>query len=517
MIWHIFKKDWKLQWRLALAIAFAQLLVSGMLWKPGPMPMVELLASAVMLARAFLIVDTVHHDPLPGVRQDWLVRPIRRSELLAAKCLFTVLVVQLPVFAGDLMEALANGFSFGLSFEAALSRSLYMLIIFSLPILAIASVTKNLLEVLTACVFSLSAIAVAQVLTRNSEEGVQKLAGTPLGWIVGICSALIIVASASAILTMQFRLRSTVPSRWLAAIGGIVLIAILQLPWQQSAFALQSRLSPVSDAAGNVQIAFEANPAPVPLVQQRIGRMGNQTNLLIPLSVLGLPADSILTAEHFELSLIDSQGVIQAKSQSSEYGGDQLVVSRQGTGVPVSLNWRSPAIYNTIPIETSDYVRLKDRRLRLEIDYSLTLMRLAESDAIPAIDGDARFSGVGRCTTHMNKLGAGISLSCLQAGAPSDCYSWFLEHTPSGRRNMENYACNNRNYSPLFAQFFPDAIGRFGNGHIPFHDPTGQAHYAVDVPDIAESQVVIRTFRPLGHFTRQVVTPERPLRDWLAN
>jgi len=29
MIWHIFKKDWKLEWRLALGVALTQLLLSG--------------------------------------------------------------------------------------------------------------------------------------------------------------------------------------------------------------------------------------------------------------------------------------------------------------------------------------------------------------------------------------------------------------------------------------------------------------------------------------------------------
>jgi len=97
MIWHIFRKDWKLEWRLAAGVALVQTILSGILWKQGPGMVANLLGLAALPARVFLIVETVHNDPIPGVRQDWLVRPIRRSELLAAKILLTVLVVQVPL------------------------------------------------------------------------------------------------------------------------------------------------------------------------------------------------------------------------------------------------------------------------------------------------------------------------------------------------------------------------------------------------------------------------------------
>ena len=107
-------------------------------------------------------------------------------------------------------------------------------------------------------------------------------------------------------------------------------------------------------------------------------------------------------------------------------------------------------------------------------------------------------------------------MGCMQAGPPPDCYSWFLEHMPSGRRNWEEYGCDRRDYSPYLAQFFPNALAHFNISDIRFHDPTRQAHYDVDEPDIAEAKVIIRNYRPLEHFTRTVTTPEKPLRERLA-
>jgi hypothetical protein len=56
-------------------------------------------------------------------------------------------------------------------------------------------------------------------------------------------------------------------------------------------------------------------------------------------------------------------------------------------------------------------------------------------------------------------------------------------------------------------------MGRFGR-NLPFHDPTGLAHYPVDGSQLAESQVVLRSYQPLDHFIRRLVIPEIRLKDW---
>jgi hypothetical protein len=515
MIWHIFRKDWKLEWRLALGVALVQVILSGILWKQGPTLMANLLALAALLARAFVIVETVHNDPIPGVRQDWLVRPIRRSELLAAKILFTVLVVQAPVFAGDLAEALAEGFSFGASFEAAFSRSLYLLFAFSLPAVAISSITKNLLEVLAAGVGSVLVFVLGNVITQGTGLPTQKLTDTAVGWTAWSGSLVMLLGLVAVVLFMQFRRRMTVVSRWVAATGALVLVGITILPWQPAAFALQSRLSPDAGAGSKIELAFNASPGPVPPGQRAI-RINSKTALRIPLSVAGLPDDSIVAADHYEMHLVDSSGTVRAKSRSPEYIAEVITVGREGKGAAASIQFRSPAIYATVIMDTEDYLRLRADRMRVDVEYSLTLLQMDESYAIPAVNGDGRLPGVGWCRTNTNQPGDSIVLNCVQAGRPPDCYSRFLEHTPSGRRSSVEYECSNRDYSPTFAQLFPDSLVRFGQPQMRFHDPAGDVHYAVDAEDIGHAQVVIRNYRTLDHFTRTVTTPERPLSEWLA-
>ncbi len=84
MIWHIFRKDWKLLWPMvagtaAMNAAAGYVRLRGLAYPEGHAPL-EGLSSILQflsfLATAFLIALVVHQDGLPGLQQDWLARPI---------------------------------------------------------------------------------------------------------------------------------------------------------------------------------------------------------------------------------------------------------------------------------------------------------------------------------------------------------------------------------------------------------------------------------------------------------
>jgi hypothetical protein len=169
-------------------------------------------------------------------------------------------------------------------------------------------------------------------------------------------------------------------------------------------------------------------------------------------------------------------------------------------------------VYQGLALPRTVYDHIKDQRLRLEVDYSLTLFQ-SMSYKIPALNGDARIPNLGHCITRMDDDGDEIQVNCIQAGAAAmDCTSGFLEHTPSGRRNPERFYCW-PNYSPYFGQYLPDAMTR-GRAEFPFHDLAGLARYPVDSSQLRESWVVLRIFQPQEHFKRQLRIPEIRLSDW---
>src|SRR5580700_10391304 len=103
MIWHIFRKDCRLLWRTAIGVTLIHamdrvILSSAGIFRNGEVsPQVllsGLLGTVSLLASAVLIVMVVQQDSILGVRQDWLVRPIRRRDLMLSKVLFVALMVQ---------------------------------------------------------------------------------------------------------------------------------------------------------------------------------------------------------------------------------------------------------------------------------------------------------------------------------------------------------------------------------------------------------------------------------------
>src|SRR5580658_2822563 len=102
MIWHIFRKDARLLWPMAALVAALHVCaaIPHHLIDQGSRSMQlvvmgELLSALALLGMAVFIVVAMQQDPVPGARQDWLVRPIRRLDLVLAKLLFVLLMVQL--------------------------------------------------------------------------------------------------------------------------------------------------------------------------------------------------------------------------------------------------------------------------------------------------------------------------------------------------------------------------------------------------------------------------------------
>src|SRR5215831_10107246 len=108
MVWHIFRKDWKLLWQLVLGLAAihlatAWIIFSSQFWAHNSLAsLLEIFVGSGYLGTACLVAVVVHQDAIPGVRQDWLTRPIRRRDMLLAKFLFVLVLVQGPVILGDL-------------------------------------------------------------------------------------------------------------------------------------------------------------------------------------------------------------------------------------------------------------------------------------------------------------------------------------------------------------------------------------------------------------------------------
>jgi hypothetical protein len=118
MMWHILKKDTRLLWLAAAALAITHVAIAALRSWLGLFPhtsqlvaVASLLSIIALIGIAILTLAVMHQDAVPGLRQDWLIRPIKPLDMILAKLCFVLLLVQAPLFVADLLEGLLQGFS----------------------------------------------------------------------------------------------------------------------------------------------------------------------------------------------------------------------------------------------------------------------------------------------------------------------------------------------------------------------------------------------------------------------
>lgn len=516
MIWHIFKKDWKLVWFLVAAVAALDAAGEFMYFKLGLFgenPTYELLAQTLpifaIFGNMFLIAAIVHLDAIPGERQDWLVRPIRRRDLLLEKFIFAVVTVEGPIFLLNMFQGLANGFSIRACLLASLSRVIFLLFFVVLPIFALAAVTRNMTEAFIfgcGCTFIIGAFLTLEDYLNGLAHGTFiSIPHSGIGWIGEVFRFGLVALAAAVVLGLQYFRRKTLTSRGLVLAFGLGILLSVFLPWKP-AFAIESRLSPDPAAGNAVALAFDAQAGRYSApsgVDARANERGQDDNaqIFLPLRIAGLPANTHLRADRVEVLLFDADG----RAVYHGVGGEFARSSSDPAHVPA---------YQEFGLPESFYRANQDRPLRVEFDYSLTQFGLSKSYAIAALGGDERMPGWGWCRTEVNERGTAVELHCMQPGHGPVCGSVFLEDASTGARNPEQSACFS-DYTPFGDRPLPDNFARFGV-NVPFRDPSGLAKFPVDGPRLPQSRVVIRVYEPQDHFTRALLGPAIRLKDWAA-
>src|ERR1051325_5041100 len=109
--WHIFKKDIRY---LRFEIAFLLLLIALFTWMAthggAASSLSGVMEPLIVAAVAYTLARLIHAETIPGENQFWITRPYQWSSLLAAKILFAVTFVNLPVLVAQTIILLTFGF-----------------------------------------------------------------------------------------------------------------------------------------------------------------------------------------------------------------------------------------------------------------------------------------------------------------------------------------------------------------------------------------------------------------------
>src|ERR1700730_17563 len=205
---------------------------------PAAAALIRPLTLAWFIAIAALVVAAVHQDAIPGADQDWLVRPLSRTHLLLAKLLFMAVTISVPMFAANLVDALASGFALVPSLEAVLLKELFVFACFVVPVMALAASTRNMSEFIIMSAALVVAFALSVSLSAfffGANWCPTCNSGT--SWLQHIVQHIGILLGAGAIIGLQYYRRRSNISRALA-ISGAVAVVFAQLPWS-AAFAIE--------------------------------------------------------------------------------------------------------------------------------------------------------------------------------------------------------------------------------------------------------------------------------------
>jgi hypothetical protein len=158
-IFHILRKDLRRLWIEILLVLLAVVTSVRVNWlQTHPDPPTQwylrdlLVTLMLFFVWWFTIARLIQEESLVGDRQFWITRPYERSKLFAAKLLFFVLVICLPYFVAIQISLKLGGAALAPNAAESIGEMLGFTVVISLPVAALATITRKISHWLIAAV-----------------------------------------------------------------------------------------------------------------------------------------------------------------------------------------------------------------------------------------------------------------------------------------------------------------------------------------------------------------------------
>jgi hypothetical protein len=446
MIQHIFEKDCRLLWPYVGALIIIRMTIMGLLelMSRGPN---EFSARLVDLAWLVLPMMVLQEEALEGMNQDWLVRPIPRRDLLAAKFLFITSMVLLPSFLVGIVNAEGVAHSLRGATEFA-AWELLVRVAILLPCLAIASIFGSL------------RVAVGVSMVVFLACFLSAYTNTPLtfsfGWLVKSVASGLMLASAAIVLLLTYLWRKRTAAIVLLAAAVLCVVIVGRVVPYAAWFELLSRFSAERGTSRNIVVT-----APV------------HGTTPLTLQVTGLPPNTRVFNDASRIRLANGEVVTFDP-------GAEWIAARNFLRAP----WEDRITLRIPPVSGPATAEL-----------FLTLMRVSAQYVIPVSDGRLADQPCRGHAYRRDDQTFEVSLTCDFPERPA-CYSAALERMPGGEPLSTGSSCR-PNYQPFGtpAILFPKSF------------PLASLVGAGSRDDSKDLRVVLKIYEPLEHFTRQVNLP----------
>jgi hypothetical protein len=374
---HIFRKDVRF---LRLPIAITLALVAVFAWSHcgnRPAAIQQPSTTLLVLGWWYLAAAVVYKETLVGDRQFWVTRPYRWTSLLAAKALFLLAFLHLPLLAADLAILSAQGFT--PSLPTLLWRQAGLAALVTLPAAAIASVTRSVAALAMTSVAALICllIVIAQFHSFRSSW--------PAGeWIRGTVIVAALLTGAAATLVCQYALRRTAVGRAVAASGFVFFLAVTVTP--PFRWVLMRN---ISDGLGSIH-AVAAEPVQVGFSH-------------VWLRIAGVPAGMRVSPELVSIAVDDAQGHEWRSQWAGRFQGSP-------TG---EIQWTPSPDERQVSvwIQPSGVAAMGPSPVKVRASLSLTVFGPSVDRRIP-VDGRTHDTPIGRCSLRRRYNSDVLDMTC---------------------------------------------------------------------------------------------------------
>jgi hypothetical protein len=279
---HIFKKDFRYLMReVALMLVLSAALVWMATRGPGQALTTGTIELLLVVTACFLIARVIHAEAIPGHTQFWLTRPYRWRSLLAAKILFIVAFVNVPMLLAQLALLLIVGFPLAPQIPGLLWCQALLFAGIAVPICALSAVTSGLVSF----AFSSALLLAIGLMLPGLMRHTGLLWFGSVEWIRDSVALTSLIVFSVLILYWQYKRRITRKSRIAGLAGVLVATAAFAFIPLGTAFDVQSRLSKRS--LDQFALTLSLNPnSKGPVQWQRPGVV----EVDLPIKVSGLPS-----------------------------------------------------------------------------------------------------------------------------------------------------------------------------------------------------------------------------------
>jgi hypothetical protein len=391
-------------------------------WLPG------LLVVLIPLSWWILVSPLIHEERLVGDRQFWITRPYEWKRLLAAKMLFIVAFLYSPLFLAQCLVVARVGFNPlsylpGLLYDSFLITSLVIL-----PLVALATVTRNFARMTLAILgVGVSILAMAGLTSIFPGTEIASPFLDSLTLFLVICGCI-------AVILLQYAARRTASS-WvvLALTQGLVAALACAAPDQ----ALMGRRYLAEQAPG-VALATDNEAGGGAIVS--VARGPHDVVINVPMRVSGIAPGSMMISEALRVTLEAPDGSHWTSFWQPIY--DRFLADKLLPGERIAR-----AAF-TMP--RSVYEKLKPMPLRARITLAFVRARQGETTTVSLPLDDFQVPGFGICTPQTGffykpyEIGGIVCRAALRQ--PSLTFvrvNWSYDdcHAPSQeRRNIDGEA-----------------------------------------------------------------------------